>query len=231
MPVSCRTILATNELICETTTMTDIIQLPQFQRPAAVRGASFDKGARTVDVIWTTGATVRRLSWADGEFDEELVVSNSTVRLARLNSGAPFLDTHTSSNLAAVIGSVVPGSARLESGQGLAKIKLSGRSEAAGVVKDISDGVIRNISVGYRVLMVEKTDRRGDVPLHRVIDWEPWEISAVPIPADAGAHIRAHRGEALFTCKILEGRDLVQAIRNRMLRAQLEMEQRLAGIR
>jgi len=211
--------------------MADIIQLPQFQRAAAVRSASFDKAANTVDVIWTTGATVRRRSWENGEFDEELVVSNSTTRLGRLNSGAPFLDTHSSSNLAAVIGSVVPGSARVESGQGLAKIKLSGRPEAAGVVKDISDGVIRNVSVGYRVLMVEKTERRGDVPLHRVIDWEPWEISAVPIGADAGAHIRAQRGDALFTCKILEGRDVVQAIRNRMVRRQLETNQFLAGIR
>ena len=38
------------------------------------------------------------------------------VRLERLNAGAPFLRVHEAHDLDAVIGSVVPGSARIENG-------------------------------------------------------------------------------------------------------------------
>jgi hypothetical protein len=100
--------------------MTEIIRLPQFMRDAEVRAGSFNDGANTVDVIWTAGATVRRRNWMDGEFDEELIVSANAVRLDRLNSGAPFLDTHDTWSLRSVIGSVVPGTARIEGGRGVA---------------------------------------------------------------------------------------------------------------
>ncbi|MNE96421.1 hypothetical protein D3C80_1946230 [compost metagenome] len=48
-------------------------------------------------------------------------------------------------------------------------------------------------------------DRKGKVPLHRVIDWEPWEISAVPIPFDAGAQIRSAcdlEKQELYECMV-----------------------------
>jgi HK97 family phage prohead protease len=74
-------------------------------------------------------------------------------------------------------------------GVGIAKIKLSSRSEVQGVIEDIRDGVIRNISVGYRLLDVEVQERKGAPELWVVHRWEPLEISAVPIPADAGSQI------------------------------------------
>lgn len=47
--------------------------------------------ANTVEVVWTTGTTVRRYSWeAGGYIDEQLVVGSNAVRLDRLNAGAPF---------------------------------------------------------------------------------------------------------------------------------------------
>ncbi|MFC3074184.1 prohead protease/major capsid protein fusion protein [Shinella pollutisoli] len=167
------------------------ISLPAMRRDAQLRAASFDEAANTIEVVWTTGAKVRRFSWLDGAFDEELVVSPQSVRLDRLNAGAPFLNTHASYDLADVIGSVVPGSAKIVRGQGVARILLSDAPGDADTVAKIKAGVIRNVSVGYRVHRVEKIESDGDVPLHRVVDFEPLEISAVPIPADAGAQIRA----------------------------------------
>lgn len=41
--------------------------------------------------------------------------------------------------------------------------------------------------------------KRGDVPTWRVTDWEPLEISAVAIPADAGAQVC--NGER-FDCEV-----------------------------
>ncbi len=173
----------------------DLIELPRRARPAEVRAQSFDEKANTVELVWTTGATVRRCSWIDGPYDEELVVGTKNVRLERLNGGAPFLNSHESWDLAGVLGSVVPKSARIESGVGVATVQLSRREDVAGIVQDIRDGIIRNVSVGYRYHKVEKTEKDdGSVPLWRVVDWEPLELSAVPIPADPGAQVRSEAG-------------------------------------
>jgi hypothetical protein len=83
----------------------------------------------------------------------------------------------------------------IESGQGLATLRLSTRPEMAGKVSDIKAGVIRSISFGYVVRKYEITpaiDRTdgGSVPLYRAVDWQPYEISFVTVPADANASTR-----------------------------------------
>lgn len=174
--------------------MKTTISLPMMRRDGALTPSSFSATDNAVDLVFTTGATVRRakFSWNDGmqEFDEELVVNPTAVRLDRLNTGAPFLDTHAQYSLASVIGAVVPGSARISGGQGFARVQLSRAPDDAATVQKIADGIIRNVSVGYRIHGVERIEKDGQIPLVRVIDWEPFELSAVPIGADAGAGIR-----------------------------------------
>jgi len=204
------------------------IMLPPLQRTALVRADSFDEEANTIEVVFTTGATVRRVSWREGEFDEELIVTPEAVRMDRLNAGAPFLDTHDGYSLGGVIGSVVPGTARVADGQGLATIRLSRRAETEGVVGDIRDGIINNVSVGYRTHRVEIEERDGSVPLHRAIDWEPYEISAVPIPADPGAQIRSAgdgRPPALNACVVSS-----TGARSPGVIARMRMRGRAAGL-
>ena len=160
----------------------EIVKLSKQSRSAEFQASSFNEADNTVEVVWSTGAKVRRYSWRDGiPYDEELVVSPEAVRLERLNAGAPFLNTHADWSLEDVLGSVVPGSARIEGGRGLAKIRLSSAPGDADNVAKIRDGIIRNISVGYRILKIEKTEGdEGEVAVWRVVDWEPLEISAVP---------------------------------------------------
>ena len=166
-----------------------VVMQPQT-RAFAVKAGSANEAARTVDVIWTTGATVRRFSWEDGEVDEELTVSGNAVRLERLNAGAPVLDSHLSGQIAAVLGVVESGSVRLQSGQGLATIRFSERADVEPIWRDVLGGIIRNVSVGYRVHQYEVEKRDGQRPLYRAVDWEPFEISIVSIPADPGAQVR-----------------------------------------
>ncbi len=156
--------------------------------PAKIRSASYDADANTIDIVWTTGAPVRRSDY-DGEYDEVLCLEPGAVRLGRLNSGAPFLDTHQDGGLANVIGTVVPGSAKIEDGRGIAKIQLSRAASDADVIQKITDGVVRNVSVGYWTHASTRSD--GDPPVITATDWEPLEISAVPIPADPGSQIRS----------------------------------------
>lgn len=161
-------------------------------RAAELAPASFDAADSTVDLVWTTGADVRRISYRDGPYIERLVVSAAAIRLGRLNAGAPFLNAHASGDLADIIGAVVPRTARLAAGLGHARVKLSADPAHAGIVANIRNGVIRNVSVGYAIHAVDKREAdNGTTPVWRVTDWEPFEISAVPIPADAGAQIRA----------------------------------------
>ncbi|WP_280141032.1 HK97 family phage prohead protease [Methylobacterium sp. UNC378MF] len=150
-----------------------------------------------MEIVWTTGASVRRYDWWDGtEYDEVLSVEPKAIRLERLNLGAPFLDSHCSYGCDNVIGAVVPGSAKIEDGRGLARIQLSKAPGVADTVQKIREGVIRNVSVGYWVHKVEKTEADdGTVARWDVVDWEPLEISAVPIPADAASQIRSDQAE------------------------------------
>lgn len=179
-----------------------MVRLPPVHRDASVRPESFDAKANTVEIVWSTGASVRRFSWWDGEeYDEVLSMEPGAVRLDRLNAGAAFVDTHATHCLDNVIGAVVPGTAKIEDGRGIATILLSAAPGVADTVQKIREGVIRNISVGYWLHKVVKTEADdGTVARHDVVDWEPLEISAVPVPADAGSQIRSaegNEGEAL----------------------------------
>lgn len=194
----------------------EILDLPVIGRAGTMQ--SVDDASRTFEVLWTTGAQVRRYSWArDEEFDEELVVSPNAMRLDRLNAGAPFLNSHASHRLTDILGVVENGSIRIEGGSGFARIRLSERDEVEPIWRDIKSGIIRNVSVGYRVHRFErvaKADRTdgGQRALYRAVDWEPLEISAVAIGADPGAGMRAGIGPSdarQFPCAITtKGRNM-----------------------
>lgn len=184
-----------------------ITSLPKFGRSAEVRAASFDEAENTIEVVWTTGASVRRYDWRrERYYNEVLDVTPKAVRLDRLNAGAPFLDTHNDWSLRSVIGSVVPGSAKIEGGRGTASVKLSRAPEDAAVVGKIRDGIIRNISVGYAIHKVVRTDAGGDGLDDEwlVVDWEPLEISAVPVPADAGSQVRKSDDKSQMPCEFVD---------------------------
>jgi hypothetical protein len=91
----------------------------------------------------------------------------------------------------AVIGSVVPGTARIENGRGLARVRFSEREDVTPVWNDIRSGHIRAVSVGYQVQRYEITRPTNGPELWRAVDWTPFEISAVPVGADPAAGFRS----------------------------------------
>lgn len=152
-----------------------------------------DAQARTVECVFSSGARVRRYDWANERYyDEELVVSAEAVRLDRLNAGAPVLDTHMQWELRNVIGVVER--AWLAGAEARALLRFSDRAEVEPVWRDIAvNKILRNVSVGYRRLKVERVapPQEGGIWVYRVVEWEPFEISPVPIGADAGAQFRS----------------------------------------
>ena len=71
--------------------MDTMIELPAMRRSAELAPNTADAQARTVEVVWSAGARVRRASFFGEPYDEELSLDPAHVRLERLNAGAPFL--------------------------------------------------------------------------------------------------------------------------------------------
>src|SRR5690349_1310717 len=71
------------------------IRLPALNLRAEFEPASLNREARTVDLVWTTGARVLRGFW--DRYWEELSLDPKHVRMERLNSGAPLLADHIAS--------------------------------------------------------------------------------------------------------------------------------------
>lgn len=177
---------------------TETRAIPLVTRDLQIRADTFDEADNSVEVCFTTGMRGARFDWRRWEMiDEELSTESAHVRLDRINSGGPVLNSHNQWELEDQIGVVVDGSARMEGGEGIARLRFSRRESIAPIIQDIRDRVIRNISVGYRVHEYEITERDGERPLYRAVDWEPYEISFVPVPFDNGAQSRSasERGE------------------------------------
>lgn len=165
------------------------LDIPMQTRLAPMAGV--DAQARTVDLTWSTGAGVTRFDWWTGErYIEELSLEPSSVRMARLQAGAPLLAAHSQRDLDAVIGVVE--SASVEGGAGTASVRFSDDEESEKVFRKVQQKILRNVSVGYVVHRYQKTDGvNGGLPVWRAIDWEPMELSIVAVPADAGAQVRS----------------------------------------
>lgn len=193
----------------------EVRDLPPQVRAAELVPGSFSAEDNSVDVVWTTGARVRRYDWYnDTPYEEELVVEPAAVDMSRFEAGTlQVLDAHDQyGGVRSILGIAKRG--WLDQGRGLANLKLSKREELAGVVGDIQEGVIRAISVGYSVQryeIIRAADRTdgGNLPLYRAVRWTPSEISFVPVPADAQAATREEaqrllqRSQGLAPCEFI----------------------------
>lgn len=163
-------------------------EVPVQSRAATV--ATVDAEKRTVELVWSTGARVARFDWWSGKrFDEELSMEAKAVRLDRLNAGAPLLTDHRLYDSDAVIGVVER--AWIEKGEGRAVVRFHTDEAAAAVFDKVRNQILRNVSITYQVNRYEIEKRDGVPELWRAVDWEPMEISLVPVGADPGAGTRS----------------------------------------
>jgi hypothetical protein len=167
-------------------------EMPLGTRAAPIQSVDADK--RTVSLVWTTGARVLRYDWwNDRQYWEELSLEADAVDLSRLQAGAPLLNTHDQWRLSSVIGVVESASIDSRAEQGLAEVRFSQRDDVEPLFRDVRDGIIRNVSVGYQVLEWDRIPPSDTEPrwIYRAVRWQPTEISLVPVGADAGAGVRS----------------------------------------
>ena len=173
-------------------------QLQRFDsiRVLSVEPTSFNESANTVEVVFSTGAVVRKRDWRnDTIYLENLPLSG--MDLEELNNGAHVLRNHGmdswNATLDAVLGSVVPGSAKVVGGEARATLRLSPTEGDAEVVAKIKAGVIRKISYGYEKVgdYVVSTDPGTGLEMRTWAKHRPYEISFVPVPADGLTNTRS----------------------------------------
>lgn len=194
------------------------MELRNFTRREAAATAAAGELAplATAKLVFTSGAAIKRYDWyRERPYLEQLVVEEGSIRMERLQRGAPLLNTHNCWDLEAQLGVVE--NPTIKNGEGECDATFSRRASVAGYVQDVADGVIRNVSVGYarhRVEMVPPAEE-GGLWVYRVTDWEPMEVSLVPIPADMDSQVRAAGGSAAegeahqlrtFPCEFIETR-------------------------
>lgn len=151
-------------------------------RAATLAPTTFDAEANTVEVVLSTGADVQRAGYIER-------LSVKAADLAGI-TGAPVLDAHNQGSTRAVLGIIQK--AWKASGEIRALLKLSSRDDVAGIVRDIADGILRNLSIGYRVTRwADSTDSKGN-RIRTAVAWSIHEASFVPVGADPGAQTRSN---------------------------------------
>jgi Caudovirus prohead serine protease len=166
------------------------VRIPRPSIIATLAAESANNDERTIDATFYSGAEVPRFSWLRGEYMLTLENKPGSVRLKALNSGsAPVLEAHSDFSTRDVLGVVEKG--WLENGSAKATLRfVKNDSDADQVWNKIEQKVLRNVSMGVRIHKMKETSGSEDkVKSYLATDWEPFEISIVPIGADPGAHL------------------------------------------
>lgn len=185
--------------------MPDRITRREVPGGIVARAASFvpetvDTEARTVRVLWSTGATRRTFSWEDGEVDESLDLDGADLGAW---DGAPVLDAHRHYGSALDTLGTIEAGTTTRTKEGLeSTVRFARTEEGNKALALVADGITQQWSVGYdnvryeRVAARDRTDVKGaQVPLYIGRSFRPRELSLVPIAADPGARTRSSDGD------------------------------------
>lgn len=112
--------------------------------------------------------------------DEVLSHEPGHCDLSRLNNAAPLLFNH---NPDKQIGVVERGYIDYEKKRGYCRVRFSSNPFAQEVMRDVKEGILRGVSVGYSIDNMEEKD--GLYRCH----WTPYEVSMAVLPLDPSVGI------------------------------------------
>jgi len=145
-------------------------------REITIDRRAIDEEARTVDLAFASETPVER--W----FGQEILdVTRQAMRLDRMRDGAAVLVGHDSRAHVGVVEEVRIGKDRVAR----AKVRFGRSQQAQEVFQDIVDGIRRHVSVGYQIHRAVLEESSDEADVYRIVDWEPFEVSIVAVPADA----------------------------------------------
>jgi HK97 family phage major capsid protein/HK97 family phage prohead protease len=149
-------------------------QLPQLTRAIQAETLSVDAESRTVEFPFSSELAVER--WFG---DEVLSHKSGAADLTRLNDGAPLLFNHNMDEIIGVVEKAYMGDDK----RGYAKIRFAKTARAEEVMSMVDDGILRNVSFGYRISEMVESVKDGK-STYTATRWEPFEVSLVTVPAD-----------------------------------------------
>lgn len=181
-------IIAANAALCASTFLTRDNPDPLLERRAPISTSSWNAEARTLEVVFSTGAGVSRMDMR-GAFTETLSLAGFVG-----GEGVPFLDHHRQDSFDSILGTVI--STKVVDNEARAVIRLSKTNPMAiRLAEELTDGQRFGVSVGYSVdEWKERTDAGQRVK--EAVKWTIGEISLVSVPADRGAGTRGHQPAA-----------------------------------
>lgn len=149
------------------------IKLTTQNRLIPTQDVSVDLESRTIEFPFSSEQPVDR--W----FGEEILSHEPQAPdFARLNDAAPLLFNHDMDQVIGVVEKAWMGEDR----RGYAKVRFSQNQRAQEVLADIKDGILRNVSFGYRIDSLEQPDAKAE--RYIATKWSPLEVSIVSVPAD-----------------------------------------------
>uniref|UniRef100_A0A6M3J578 Putative capsid protein n=1 Tax=viral metagenome TaxID=1070528 RepID=A0A6M3J578_9ZZZZ len=144
-------------------------------RELAVDKETVNVEERTVELAASSEYPVER--WFGYEILDH---SAGSIRLGRLQNFAPLLNMHRLGEQIGVIEAVwLSDDRRLR-----ARVRFSKAKTADEYFQDVIDGIRRHVSIGYLIHEMILVSRADSGDSYRIIDWEPYEISMVSVPAD-----------------------------------------------
>lgn len=149
-------------------------------RSLTTKAAVIDEATRTVELAFSSEEPYGRVFGI-----EILDHGTESIRLGRLMDGAPLLLNHDSDKQIGVVETVQLGDDRVAR----ARVRFGKGALASEVYQDVIDGIRRKVSVGYMIHGMVLDSKSDDQEVYRVTDWEPYEVSIVPIPADSSVGV------------------------------------------
>lgn len=156
----------------------------RLNRFLSLDASAVDAEARTIPASLSSELEVMR--WFGREV---LSHEKGAVDLSRAQDGLPLLWNHNSDIPIGLVENV-----RLEGGKLRGMLRFSRNAKAEEVWRDVQDGMLRNISIGYQI---HDWIESKDSDLIRVVNWELAEASIAPVPADPTVGINRGRETAM----------------------------------
>lgn len=144
------------------------------------RDAAVDEESRTVNLAFATDTPIEH--WFG---TLALSMTSKAMRSERLKGGMALLMDHNSRDQVGVVENF-----SLDKGVARADVRFDTDQRSTDIFNSVKNGVRRNVSVGFMVHEMHlESEKKGEKPVYRSDDWEPYEISIVAIPADTKAGV------------------------------------------
>jgi HK97 family phage major capsid protein len=163
----------------------------KLDRAFSVQRDTINVEARTIELAFSSESPYER--W----WGVEILDHNPTsIDLSRMNAHANLLCDHDIRDVVGVVESVTIGADK----KARAVVRFGKSERAEEIFQDVIDGIRKNVSVGYMINEAKlesstKNDEGQETDTYRIMNWTPYEVSLVSVPADIAVGVGRSTGD------------------------------------